>query len=102
MAGALWVLGVGNTVDYEPFIKSQLASTESALKPCVVQIWSHDHLKFRGNETFAVHRVGRGEATMDVYMPGMQASAMQCVKPKHYPCDGERAQWMRGCPHPEP
>jgi len=42
-------------VDYDPFIKRQLASTQLTSGPDVVQIWSRNP----GKKTFVVHRVDR-------------------------------------------
>jgi len=47
-----------HTVDYGPFIKSQLASTQLTSVPYVVQTWSRYPEKCGGPETFVVHRVG--------------------------------------------
>ena len=46
-----------HTVDYAPFIKSQLARTHSTLRPCVVHIWSRTTPESGVNETLVVHRV---------------------------------------------
>ena len=47
----------GGQVDYDPFIKSQLASAQSTLGPCVVQIWSRYPMELRGGEPRVLHRV---------------------------------------------
>ena len=36
--------------DYDPFIKSQLASTQLTVGPCVVQIWSRNTPKTEGHD----------------------------------------------------
>jgi len=52
-----------HTVEYDPSIKSQRASTQLTSVPCVVQIWSRGGqvpLIIEGNETRVRHRVDRG------------------------------------------
>ena len=45
-------------MDYDPFIKRQLASTQLSAGPYVVQIWSrYPLLDWRGDDTFVGHRV---------------------------------------------
>ena len=43
------------TVEYDPFIKSQLAP-RNKLGPCVVQFWSRSVLQFRVNVTTSAER----------------------------------------------
>ena len=47
-----------HTVDYDPFIKSQLAFTQSTLEPYVGENWSRYRLELRGNETSPCDFVG--------------------------------------------
>ena len=44
-----------HTVNYDPFIKSQLAFTQLALGPSVIRIWSRHPLRLGGDETRAVY-----------------------------------------------
>ena len=54
-----------HTVDYDPFLKSQLAFAQLALEPYVVPTWSRYPPKFGGHETLVIkqkaggHRLGR-------------------------------------------
>jgi len=47
-----------HTVDYDPFIESQLASTQLTLGPYAVHVWSRNTPESGPNETCVVHRVG--------------------------------------------
>jgi hypothetical protein len=46
-----------HTVGYDPIIRSQLAPLNQLFEPYVVQIWSRNTLKLRGDETLELHRV---------------------------------------------
>ena len=50
-----------HTVDYVPFIKSQLDPTKSTWRPYVVPIWSRTAPESRVNKTLVVHRVAPPE-----------------------------------------
>jgi len=52
-----------NTVDFDPFIKSQLASTQLTLGPYVVQIWSRTPRISGGtNPSYSTVRSSQGAA----------------------------------------
>ena len=57
------------TVDYDPSIKSQLASTHFFSGPYAVQIWSRDTPESGRNETFVVHRVACEAALVPGFLP---------------------------------
>ena len=59
-----------HTVDYEPFIKSQLTRTKSTLRPWVVQIWSRYPPESGPNKTFIVHRVNVDDNFVKQLIPG--------------------------------
>ena len=64
-----------HTADYDPFVKSQLASTLFTIGPYVVQIWTRNTPKTGPNGTCIVHRVAWRTSFLRFFVSSILPSA---------------------------